>query len=107
MNQTQKTTKTQREKGRFSTKTKAAAVLRLLRCEGLEAVSREVGEVEPGLPLDDLPCDESEGTPIYVGMIVHTRTFDDAEVIGSGVTLELRLSNREAKTVMGRFEEPL
>lgn len=63
-------------------------------------------------PFDDIPVDEGEGVPIYVGMIVRTRTFGDAEVLGwsgSGpkMKLQIRLNNREVKTVLASFVEPL
>ncbi len=63
----------------------------------------------------DSPFDEGEvdeGVPLYVGMMVRTRTFGDAEVLGwsgSGakLKLQLRLATREIKTIMARFVEPL
>jgi DNA helicase-2/ATP-dependent DNA helicase PcrA len=69
-------------------------------------------DVDPDIPFDDIPTDEPEGVPIYVGMMVRTRTFGDAEVLGwsgSGpkMKLQLRLANREVKTVLARFVEPL
>ncbi len=69
-------------------------------------------DVDPDIPFDDIPLDEGEGVPIYVGMMVRTRTFGDAEVIGwsgSGpkMKLQLRLRNREVKTVLATFVEPL
>lgn len=69
-------------------------------------------DIDPDIPFDDIPMDESEGVPIYVGMMVRTRTFGDAEVIGwsgSGpkMKLQLRLANREVKTVLATFVEPL
>ena len=53
-----------------------------------------------------------EGVPLYVGMMVRTPTFGDAEVLGwsgSGAKLKLqvRLANREVKTLMARFVELL
>ncbi|MGH1342081.1 MAG: hypothetical protein ACRBN8_11045 [Nannocystales bacterium] len=49
---------------------------------------------------------------IYVGMMVRTPTFGDAEKIGwsgSGtkMKLQLRLLSREAKTMLATFVEPL
>ncbi len=69
-------------------------------------------DLDPDIPFDDVPAEEEEGVPIYVGMMVRTKTFGDAEVIGwsgSGakMKLQLRLSNREVKTVMARFCQPL
>lgn len=70
-------------------------------------------DIDPDIPFDDVPTgDEGEGTPIYVGMMVRTRTFGDAEVLGWSGTgtklkLQLRLANRQVKTVMARFVEPL
>ncbi len=69
-------------------------------------------DVDPDIPFDDIPTDEPEGVPIYVGMMVRTRTFGDAEVIGWSGTgtkmkLQLRLSNRQVKTVLATFVEPL
>ncbi|MEM6295721.1 MAG: UvrD-helicase domain-containing protein [Myxococcota bacterium] len=69
-------------------------------------------DIDPDIPFDEVPTEEEEGVPIYVGMMVRTKTFGDAEVIGwsgSGakMKLQLRLSNREVKTVMARFCQPL
>ncbi|MGH1344980.1 MAG: ATP-dependent helicase [Nannocystales bacterium] len=69
-------------------------------------------DAEPDIPFDDIPADEGEGVPIYVGMMVRTRTFGDAEVLGwsgSGpkMKLQIRLNNREVKTVLASFVEPL
>ena len=53
-----------------------------------------------------------DGIPLYMGMMVRHQTFGDAEVIGwsgSGakLKLQLRLANRDVKTIMARFVEPL
>ena len=69
-------------------------------------------DVDPDIPFDDIPVDDGEGVAIYVGMMVRTRTFGDAEVIGwsgSGpkMKLQLRLANRQVKTVLASFVQPL
>jgi DNA helicase-2/ATP-dependent DNA helicase PcrA len=72
-----------------------------------------VYDADPGIdaPFED-DGDLAEGVPLYVGMMVRTRTFGDAEVLGwsgSGakLKLQLRLATREIKTIMARFVEPL
>jgi DNA helicase-2/ATP-dependent DNA helicase PcrA len=73
-----------------------------------------VYDADPGIdsPFDASEADADEGIPLYVGMMVRTRTFGEAEVLGwsgSGakLKLQLRLRTREIKTIMARFVEPL
>jgi len=67
----------------------------------------EVPDVVP-----DLDIDGSEGVSPYVGMLVRHKVFGTAEVLGwtgtgAHLKLQLRLPNREIKTIMARFVDPL
>ena len=74
--------------------------------------ARKAESWQDDIEYDAGPDEMEEGVPLYVGMMVRTPTFGDAEVLGwsgSGAKLKLqvRLANREVKTLMARFVELL
>jgi DNA helicase-2/ATP-dependent DNA helicase PcrA len=73
-----------------------------------------VYDADPDLGPDELEGfdDVGEGVALYVGMPVRHQVFGDGEVLGwngSGNKLKLtvRLQNREVKTIMAKFLEPV